>query len=130
MAKTQVSTNLESLNKVLPNLTANKSTTKRRVTDGNKNDVIADELAKCNSAAEIAALGMKFGLSEQDVRNRCKTAKNFGLYRMQVGNLIRGIVARIRKAAKKNVKLTPAEAAYPKKAKAIVAAKTQAKKSA
>ena len=57
--------NLESLNKVLPNRTANKNTKRRYVSDHHRNDVVSDELSKCNTAAEIGNLGMKFGLSEK-----------------------------------------------------------------
>ena len=120
--------NLESLNKVLPCLTANKNTKRRHVTDGNKNDAVADALAKCNSTADVAHLGMKFGLTENEVRTRAKDAKNFGLYRMVIGNRIRGVASRIRKAKKRNQKLTVTEAAYPK-TKSGAVKKTVKKKS-
>jgi len=111
-------TNLTSLNKILPNLTANKNTKRRHVTDHNRNDAIADALSKCENAADIAALGMKFGLTEQEVKTRAKSAPNFGQFRMVIGNRIRGVVRRISKAKKEGKKLTPAEAAYPKAATA------------
>jgi len=122
--------NLESLNKVLPCNTANKNTKRRHVSDKNRNDAVADALAKCNTTAEVATLGMKFGLTENEVRNRAKAAKNFGLYRMVIGNRIRGIASRIQKAKKKNIKLTQEEAAYPKKKTggAVKKAKKKAKK--
>ena len=122
--------NLESLNKVLPHTTANKDTKRRHISDHNKNDAVADALGKCNSAAEVGALGMKFGLTENEVRNRAKAAKNFGLYRMVIGNRIRGVVNRIGKAKKKNQKLTQAEAAYPKSGAVKKTAKKSKKKAA
>lgn len=120
--------NLESLNKVLPCRTANKNTKRRHISDGSRNDMVADALAKCNSTAEVAALGMKFGLTENEVRNRAKSAKNFGLYRMVIGNRCRGIASRIKKAKQKNQKLTQAEAAYPKKREVVKKAKKVVKK--
>lgn len=108
--------NLDSLNRVLPNRTAGKGTKKRRVSDHHRNDGVAAELAKCNTAAEIGNLGMRFGLSEKEVRARARSAPNFGQYRMVIGNRIRGVVGKIRKAKQKNIRLTVAEAAYPKTA--------------
>lgn len=122
--------NLESLNKVLPCNTANKNTKRRHVSDHSRNDAVADALAKCNSAAEVGHLGMKFGLTENEVRNRAKSAKNFGLYRMVIGNRIRGISSRIQKAKKKSQKLTLTEAAYPKKREAVKKTAKKSKKKA
>jgi hypothetical protein len=122
--------NLQSLNKVVPCLTANKSTKRRHVSDHSRNDAVADALSKCNNAAEVGALGMKFGLTENEVRARARSAKNFGLYRMVIGNRIRGITNRIRKAKKKNQKLTLAEAAYPPKKSGATKKTKKAKKKA
>lgn len=112
MATQKVS--LSNLNKVLPHNLTKKGGKKRRVTSHNRNDQVAAELAKCNSASEVGAFAMRFGLSEREVRTRAKAAPNFGQYRMVIGNRIRGIVNRIRKAKQKGVKLSPAAAAYPK----------------
>jgi len=109
----QQKANLMSLNKVLPAKAAAKDSKRRNVTDKTRHDRISEELAKCNTAAEIGNLAMKFGMNEQEVRQRAKDAKNFGLFRMVVGNRIRGIANKIVAAKKKNVKLSPQEAAYP-----------------
>ena len=107
--------NLESMNKLVPCNTANKNTKRRHISDHSKNDAVAEQLSKCNDAAEVGALGMRFGLTEDEVRNRAKSAKNFGLFRMVIGNRCRGVANRIKKAKQKNQKLTLAEAAYPTK---------------
>jgi len=105
----------ESLNKVLPFNVAKKGSTRRHVSDKNKNDAVAEALAKCDSTADVATLGVKFGLSDAEVTARAKTSKNFGLYRMVIGNRIRGIVAKVGKAKADNKKLTLTDAAYPPK---------------
>jgi len=106
---------LNDLNKVLPCNMVGKDKKRRKVSDANRHDAVADALAKCNSTLEIAALGVKFGLTEEEVKSRAASAKNFGLYRMTIGNRIRGIVSRIQKAAKKGIKLSQHDAAYPGK---------------
>lgn len=106
---------LESLNKILPNRTAGKGSKKRKLSNNQRNDAVATELAKCDSAATVGYMAMKFGISEQEVRARVKSAPNFGQFRMVIGNRIRGIANKIRKAGKG--KLTLTEAAYPKSAK-------------
>ena len=105
----------ESLNKVLPFNVAKKGSTRRHVSDKNKNDAVAEALAKCDSTADVATLGVKFGLSDAEVSARAKTSKNFGLYRMVIGNRIRGIVAKVGKAKMEGKKLTLTDAAYPPK---------------
>lgn len=104
--------NLTSLNKVLP-YKADKKTKKRHVSSGNRNDPVSQAMAKCEDTAAVATLGMKFGLTEKEVRSRARTAPNFGQYRMVIGNRVRGIVRRIRAAKKRHKTLSPAEAAYP-----------------
>lgn len=116
--------NFSSLNKALPCTTKGK-TKKRRISSGNRNDAVADALAKCSNAEEVALIGIRFGLTETDIRNRAKAAKNFGLFRMVIGNLCRGVVNRIAQAKEKGVKLTVAQAAYPKEARKVVAKKTK-----
>ena len=109
--------NFESLNKVLPCQPAKKGSKKRKVSSGSRNDAVSDALAKCTCAADVANFGMRFGLTEVDVRARAKKAPNFGQYRMVMGNLARGVVNRIAIAREKGQKLTVAMAAYPKNIK-------------
>ena len=104
---------LVGLDKILPATPAKKGSKRRNVTDKARHDRITEELSKCNSASEIGTLAMKFGLSEQEVRERARNAKNFGLFRMVIGNRMRGVAAKISKAKKKNIKLTLHDAAYP-----------------
>lgn len=110
-----MSTNLENLNKVLSCNTVGKDKKRRKVADASRRDAVAEALAKCNSTAEIAALGIRFGLSEDEVKTRAQSATNFGLYRMTIGNRIRGVVSRIQKASRKGMKLSNHDAAYPPK---------------
>lgn len=121
--------NFESLNKSLPCQPQKKGSKQRHVCSGSRNDAVSTAMAKCKDAADVAALGMRFGLAEQDVRTRAKKAKNFGLFRMVVGNLARGVASRLAKAKAANVKMTVAEAAYgkPKKAKKVVKKKKKKK---
>ena len=119
--------NLASLNKVLPCNTANKSTDRRNVSKNHKNDAVATELAKCNNAEDVGNFAMKLGISEQEVRTRAKAAKNFGLYRMVIGNRARGIAKKMVAAKNAGVKLTFADAAYPPKAVKKVAKKVTKK---
>ena len=118
----------ESLNKVLPFNVAKKGSTRRHVSDKNKNDAVAEALAKCDSTADVATLGVKFGLSDAEVTTRAKASKNFGLYRMVIGNRIRGIVAKVGKAKMGGKKLTLTDAAYPPKKVAKKVAKKVVKK--
>ena len=115
--------NLSGLDRVLPHQAASKNSKRRHVTDHSRNDAVSDALSKCNSASEIGTLAMKFGITEAEVRQRAKSAKNFGLFRMAIGNRLRGITNRIAKAKRKSIKLSVSDAAYPDKAKSKAPAK-------
>lgn len=85
----------------------------RKATEG-KGDDIAKAMKDLTKPSEIADFGTQFGLDVEDVLNRGKTAKNFGQFRMLIGNLSRGIVGRIEKAKQQGFVVTPQQAKDPK----------------
>ena len=119
--------NFVSLNKVLPCQTGKKSK-KRHTCTGSRNDAVSDNLAKCKNAEDVGHLAMRFGFTENDVRTRARAAKNFGLFRMVIGNLCRGVVSRIAAAKQAGGKLTAYDAAHPKEKKAKKVVKKKKKK--
>ena len=112
------------IDKILPiNVTGKGSDAKRRTTANTKKDEISKQLAGCQRPSDVAVLAAKFGLTDEDITARAKAAPNFGMFRMIIGNLIRGICSRIAAAKKEGVKLSVQNAAYPKKAEKVKKAK-------
>ena len=83
-----------------------------------RQDPVSEELANCNGVDEIAALAVKFGITDEEIRSRMSHAPNFGQFRMVVGNRLRSVVKRIEAAEKAGMTLSASDAAYPKEAKA------------
>ena len=120
----------EKINKMLPITLAGKgkNKTRRISTDRTISDTLAKQMAECSLPSNIAMLASKFGFTDEDIIRWAKEAPNFGMFRMRVGNRLRGVVTRIAKAKKSGVTLSVKDATYPKKAK--VKAKSSRKKTA
>ncbi|MCK5612580.1 hypothetical protein KAR91_62490 [Candidatus Pacearchaeota archaeon] len=120
----------EKINKMLPITLAGKGKAKtRKVATGRTvSDGLAKQMAECQLPSNLAMLASKFGFTDEDITRWAKEAPNFGMFRMRVGNRLRGVVTRIAKAKKSGVTLSVKDAAYPKKAK--VKAKSSKKKTA
>lgn len=86
--------------------------------DGNRRTLdyttggVGEELAACKTPADIGAVAVKHGLTEEEVKERAETASNFGQYRMVIGNRLAAIERRMAT----HPEWTKAEAAYPKTA--------------
>lgn len=118
------------IDKVLPITTKGKGTKKTRkiATERTVSDKISEEMAKCQKPSDLAMLASKFGFTDEDINRWAKEAPNFGMFRMRIGNRLRGVMGRIAKAKKKDITLSPKDAAYPKKSKIKAKAKAKAKK--
>ncbi|KKM18772.1 hypothetical protein LCGC14_1662270 [marine sediment metagenome] len=101
-----------------------KKKTRRIATEKTVKDTLAESMAECQRPSDLAMLASKFGFTDEDINQWAKEAPNFGMFRMRIGNRLRGVIARIAKAKKRNITLSPKDAAYPKKSKV----KTKAKK--
>jgi hypothetical protein len=74
-----------------------------RIATEGRGDKVALELAKCVTVDQIVELASEI-LPEKEVRERFKNAKNFGLFRMVIGNRIRGELARKAREKEKGAK--------------------------
>lgn len=66
----------------------------RRHIVGGKQDNVTKTLNSCSTVADIAKAAPRFGVPASEVRERAKTAPNFGQLRMVVGNRMRGEMSR------------------------------------
>lgn len=71
--------------------------TKTRKVGDAVDDPIADKLAKAQSADDMAKLAIESGIPKDVVEEKAKKAPNPGQFRMTIGNLIRGVYARVEK---------------------------------
>lgn len=116
------------IDKILPVTLKGKGNkkTRRIATDRTISDKLADEMAACATPSALAMLASKFGFTDEDINKWAKDAPNFGMFRMRVGNRLRGVMARIARAKKSNITLSVKDAAYAKQSRSKV--KKSAKK--
>ena len=93
----------------------------RRCLNGGRNDAVTDILAECQSAAQLAAIAHRFGLSAEEILTKASRAASFGQFRMAIGNRIRGIVRRIDRARKRGREMPLREAVRPSRGSAAPA---------
>lgn len=72
---------------------AGKDKKRRKVGDA-RDDEVGDKLAKAQTPEEVANVAAGYGVPDDRIRELAKKAPNFGQFRMTVGNLCRGSIAR------------------------------------
>ncbi len=82
----------------------------RKVSTG-RADKVTEVLSKCNTRDEISDLCSKFGMTEGELDYRWRRAPNFGQFRMVIGNRLRGISSRMKKAEDKGESISVEAAA-------------------
>ncbi len=75
-------------------LASQKGKRRRVCRNGERRDAIGRLLDQCNSPSEIGELALKFGMHPDEVFRIAKSSANFGLFRMAIGNCLRGILNR------------------------------------
>ena len=88
----------------------------RRLCRNGMNDGVSTLLNDCDTVEEIIQLAGKFGLREEECAHRRDVAPTFQQFRMTIGNRMRGVLSRIRRARNRGEEITIAQAAYPDEA--------------